>query len=126
MITTEEILTVARCFAGTELSQEEEAVLSTLCEGASALWTDRLRADLTPEDCRGTFITACAWTALGGMTGAMEQNRPAPLSFSAGDLSVHTGARDANACARSLRAQAQELMAPYTKDTGFAFLGVEG
>ena len=127
MITTHEILTVAQCFVGKELSQGEQEVLSLLCEAAGSLWQERLRDGIDPEDCRSAFLTACAWTALGGMTAAMEQNSPAPLSFTAGDLSVHRGkASDPNACARSLQAQAQELMAPYVKDQGFAFLGVNG
>ena len=127
MITTQEILEAALCFAGRTLSQGEEGFLAGLCEAAYGRWAGSLREGVAPEDCRGAFLAACAWTALAGMSGALEAAQPTPLSFSAGDLTVNTGRSErASACAGSLLAQAEVLMAPYTADGGFAFLGVEG
>lgn len=125
MITTQEILEAALCFAGRTLSQGEEGILAGLCEAAYGRWAGSLREGLSPEDCRGAFLAACAWTALAGMSGALEAAQPTPLSFSAGDLTVNAG-KGPSACAGSLLAQAEVLMAPYTADGGFAFLGVEG
>lgn len=121
---SEDILTVALCFAGRELSEKEQGVLRTLCEAAEVRWKSRLREELSPEDCRGPFVTACAWTALAGFQGGMEAGRSAPVSFTAGDLTVRNG--DADACGRSLEAQAQLLMEPYVEDGSFAFLEVRG
>lgn len=127
MIELQEILDVALCFAGRTLTEGEESVLSSLCEGAYRLWESRLRDEVEPEDCRGIFIAACAWTALGSLSGVLEAGSPAPLSFSAGDFSVSTSrSTDASACAKSLQAQAEVLMAPYTTDGEFAFLEVAG
>lgn len=127
MITTQEILETALCFAGRTLSEGEQGTLAGLCEAACRRWADRLREGIAPEDCRGAFLAACAWTALAGMSGALEAAQPTPLSFSAGDLTVSTGkSQDLSACAGSLLAQAERLMTPYTADGAFAFLGVEG
>ena len=105
----------------------EEGILAGLCEAAYGRWAGSLREGVAPEDCRGAFLAACAWTALAGMSGALEAAQPTPLSFSAGDLTVNTGRSErASACAGSLLAQAEVLMAPYTADGGFAFLGVRG
>lgn len=128
MIPTQEILTIALCFVGKSLTPQEEQVLSDLCQAAGEQWYALLRDGVEIEDCRGAFLTASAWTALAAMSAALEQSSPTPLSFSAGDLSVQTGRSQADpgACARSLQVQAQALMAPYTRDLAFAFLGVEG
>ena len=90
-----------------------------------ARWEERLREELTPADCRGPFITACAWSALGAMQSGLEAGKSFPVSaFSAGDLSVK--GRGPDAAARSLEAQAQALMEPYVQDGAFAFLEVTG
>lgn len=127
MITSEEIVTVAQCFAGRTLTEREQEALADLCGIAQEQWTNQLREGVDPEDCRGPFLTASAWTALSYLSGAMEASRPGVLSFSAGDLSVRTGEVTAGSvCAKSLRAQAEELMAPYTRDEAFSFREVEG
>ena len=83
--------------------------------------------EVDEEDCRDLLVVASAWTALAAMTGALEASQPTPVSFSAGDLSV-TAARGegGNACAESLRRQAELVMTPYVQDGAFAFLEVEG
>ena len=113
---------MALCFAGRELTDGEENVLSILCGGALEQWLGRLREDVTEEDCQDLLVVASAWTALAGMTGALEQSQPTPLSFSAGDLTVRAREdRTGDACARSLQSQAERLMEPYVQDGCFAF-----
>lgn len=127
MISQQAVLEVALCFAGRELTDGEENVLSILCGGALDQWLGRLREDVTEEDCQDLLVVASAWTALAGMTGALEQSQPTPLSFSAGDLTVRAREdRTGDACARSLQSQAEWLMEPYVQDGCFAFLEVEG
>lgn len=123
MITTQEIMDVALCFAGRTLTQGEESALSSLCQGAYTLWESRLRDGLEPEDCREIFLMACAWTALGSFSAAVQSGDP--VSFSVGDLSVTQGGAG-DAAGRSLQAQAEKLMLPYTADASFAFLEVMG
>lgn len=123
-----EILTAARAFLARDLSQDQDDVLTSLCGEAMAVWQGRLREGLTPEDCRGAFVTACAWTALAGLAPALEAGVPVPRSFTAGDLSVSMGGSgsDWNRAAYRLKDRAEELMAPYTRDEGLIFREVAG
>ena len=123
-----EIITAARAFLNRELTQDQEEVLAAFCEEAMASWQRRLREGLTPEDCRGAFVPACAWTALAGLAPALEAGAPAPRSFTAGDLSVSMGGSsgDWNRAAYRLKDRAEELMAGYTRDEGFFFREVAG
>lgn len=122
---TQEIVTVAQCFAGREFNQRELEVLTDLCAEAAKQWREQLREGVEPEDCQGVFLTASAWTALAAMSQALEASQPVPLAFTAGELSVRTGA-EGSACARSLARQARLLLEPYLEDSAFAFLGVRG
>ena len=126
MSITEDILAVARCFSDRDWTEAEEAVMTALCEAAQSRWTEKLREELEPEDCRGPFVTACAWSALAAMQTGLEAGGGFPVaSFTAGDLTVRrSGGR--NAAAKSLEAQAQALMEPYIQDGAFAFLEVTG
>lgn len=126
MSMTDEILTLAKCFSDREWTQAEESAMTVLCEAARDRWADRLREGLTPEDCRGPFLTACAWSALGAMQGGLEAGATFPVAaFTAGDLTLRRRG-GASAAARSLEAQAQALMEPYIRDGSFAFLEVTG
>ncbi len=123
----QEIVDVARCFAGRELTEGEGKVLSLLCAAALDSWKARLRPEVTPEQVRDLLVVASAWSALAAMTGALEQSSPTPLAFTAGDLTVRTREdRAGDACARSLQRQAEELMAPYAEDGGFGVWEVSG
>ncbi len=124
----EEILTVARCFLGRTLTQGQEETLTVLCEGAAGQWAAQLRDGLTPEDCRGVFITACAWTALARLLPALEAGTEAPTSFTAGDLSVSVGAAGQDSALRAARLgqQAEAILADYIREGGVVFLGVAG
>ena len=126
MSMTDEILTVAKCFSDREWTEAEETVMTTLCEAARARWEASLREELTPEDCRGPFVAACAWSALGAMQGGLEAGSAFPVAaFAAGDLRLQRrGGSDA--AAKSLEAQAQALMGPFGRDRAFAFLEVTG
>jgi len=123
-----EIMTAARAFLSRELNEGQEEVLTALCESAMADWQGRLRDGLTPEDCRGAFVTACAWTALAGLAPALEAGAPVPRSFTAGDLSVSMGGSsgDWNRAMYRLQDRAEELMAAYTRDDAFFFREVAG
>ena len=125
MTIMEDILTAARCFSEREWSQREEEMMTVLCRAAVEKWTARLREELEPEDCRGPFVTACAWSALGAMQGGLAAGESFPVaSFSAGDLTVRRSGP--NAVSRSLEAQAEAIMGPYVQDGDFAFLEVMG
>lgn len=121
----QEIVTVAQCFAGREFNEKELEVLAALCEEAAKQWREQLREDVEPEDCKGVFLTASAWTALAAMSEALEASQPVPVAFTAGELSVSGGA-DGSACAKSLARQARLLLEPYLEDSKFAFLEVRG
>ena len=123
-----EILTAARAFLNRDLSQDQDAVLTSLCEEAMAVWQGKLREGMTPENCRGAFVTACAWSALAALAPALEAGTPTPRSFTAGDLSVSMGGSggDWNRAMYRLKDRAEELMAPYTRDEGFMFREVAG
>ncbi|MBR5791718.1 MAG: hypothetical protein IKY34_01225 [Ruminiclostridium sp.] len=123
-----EIMLAARAFLNRTLTQDQEEVLTALCGEAMRTWEGRLREGLTPEDCRGAFVPACAWTALAGLAPALEAGAPAPRSFTAGDLSVSMGGSggDWNRAVYRLKDRAEELMAGYTRDDGFFFWEVAG
>ena len=123
-----EIMLAARAFLNRTLTQDQEEVLTALCGEAMRTWEGRLREGLTPEDCRGAFVPACAWTALAGLAPALEAGAPTPRSFTAGDLSVSMGGSggDWNRAVYRLKDRAEELMAGYTRDDGFFFREVAG
>lgn len=56
MISRQAVLEVALCFAGRELTDGEENVLSILCGGALEQWLGRLREDVTEEDCQDLLV----------------------------------------------------------------------
>ena len=123
-----EIMMAARAFLNRTLTQDQEEVLTCLCEEAMAGWRGRLREGLTPEDCRGAFVPACASTALAGLAPVLEAGAPTPRSFTAGDLSVSMGGSggDWNRAVYRLKDRAEELMAGYSRDDGFFFRVVAG
>lgn len=127
MIQEQEIMEVALCFAGRQLAEGEAQVLSVLCAAALDSWRGRLREEVAEEDIRDLLVVASAWTALAAVSGALEQSSPTPLSFSAGDLTVRSQeGQGGDACAKSLRNQAEALMLPYVRDEAFAFWEVRG
>ena len=81
------------------------------------------RYGLTPAQCMafGDSDNDIGLLTAAGIGVAMEAGTDGVTSFSAGDLTVHTGGDGAGA----MRRQAERLMAPYLAD-GFAFRGVLG
>lgn len=125
MITTEDIMEIALCFTDRSLTEGETAVLATLCGEANRLWESRLRDELDPEEFKGMYCLACAYTALGNFNDGREAGESLPLSFRLGEFSVNRG-NGTTAVRRSLQAQAEALMAPFTADLDFTFLEVVG
>ncbi len=112
------MMELARGMGGCPEGQEE--ALLCACSAACQQLRAALREGVTEQDCADAFALAGAWLALAAMEtgGAAGQAE----SFTAGDVSVHSGDTERNA--RTLRKQAWELVAPWVKDRGFLFYGV--
>lgn len=100
---------------------QDEELLRLACEGACRLLDERLRPGVTLEDCQGAYPLAAAWLAADWLREA--QGLSGVTALSAGDISVR---REGGGGGRTLGRRAMELMAPYVKDQGFVFQGVEG
>ena len=94
----------------------EESVLETMCALALDSLRKRLRPGVEEADCGGALPVAAAWMALA----MLEECGGDVESFSAGGLSIRRKS------GRRLWHQAQQLMAPYCHEQGFAFRGVPG
>lgn len=125
MITADDILQVALCFTDRSLTEGEKAALTTLCEAADRLWDSRLRDEVDPEEFKGIYCLACAYTALGNFQTVAQAGQSDLTSYRLGDFSV-TRSAESTVVHRSLQAQAEALMAPFTIDGDFAFLEVGG
>lgn len=117
MARTEDILSTASVFAGS-LDAQERSVLERLCAAADSDMALRLREDVTPEDCYDSYVCACAWMALARLGDA--RNAAGVESFTAGTMTV----RKSKGASNCLAMQAEVLMAPYLRSTGFRFLRV--
>ena len=106
------------------VAADREEALEALCQAAELEVAGRLREGLAPEDCGPAYVLGCAWLALAGLAGA-EAGRT-PLRFTAGEVSIQEEGGDAPQRAQALRLQAETVLAPYLKDRGFVFRGVEG
>lgn len=115
MILAEQVFTQAMLLAG-ELEPRREALLKTLCRGATASLIARLRDGITAEDCKADIVAAASLYALAAMNEVGEDGNI--QQFSAGDITVRTG--NADAASNCLRYQAKWIMAPYLKDS-FSF-----
>ena len=106
------------------VGEEELETLEVLCQAAELEVARRLREGLAPEDCGPAYVLGCAWLALAGLAGT-ETGRT-PLRFTAGEVTIQEEGGDAPQRAQALRLQAETVLAPYLKDRGFVFRGVEG
>ncbi|MBQ8768695.1 MAG: hypothetical protein IJZ15_03480 [Oscillospiraceae bacterium] len=102
-----------------ELPAENQEMLKAVCSAAVVSLENKLRSNVTVEDCHNQFVMAASMYAVAAMSeitefGQLEQ-------FTAGDLTVHK--TNGEMAANCLRAQADMLMSPYVK-TGVAFMGV--
>lgn len=125
MIAADDILQVALCFTDRALTEGETAALTTLCSAADRFWESRLRDELDPEDFRDLYCLACAYTALGHFQAVEQAGQSDLVSYRLGDFSV-TRSGETTVVHRSLQAQAEAIMAPFTTDGDFAFLEVRG
>ena len=101
------------------LEPKQEALLKLLCRGACNSLAERLRAGLTPEDCKADFIAAASLYALAALSGTDEMDKLEQITV--GDLTLRRS--DANAASNCLRYQADLIIGPYLKDC-FSFRGV--
>ena len=118
MTLTEQIYAQALLLSG-GLEARQEALLKLLCQAAASSLAARLRAGLTPEDCKADFIAAASLYALAGLSGVKDMDELD--QFKVGDLTLKR--KDPNAAANCLRYQADLIIAPYLKDR-FSFKGV--
>lgn len=118
---TEEIMSLCRAMG---VSAEREELLLPLIRAVCELLAARLKAGIAPEDCGPAFPLAVAMIAidrLSGMTGGGGE----VTSFTAGELTIRKEAGSSGQN-RTLSVQAEELLAPWLRNTGFLFQEVEG
>lgn len=116
---TEQVMELVQALGG---AGQNEDVLRTLCANACRTLDGRLKDGLTPEDCQGVYPLAAAWLAMDWLR--CGQGLEGITSLTAGDISVRRdgGSSDSG----RLSERAMELMAPWLRDDGFVFQGVEG
>ena len=113
---TREILALCRAMGADE---EQELLLAPMVEAVVPALRGRLKAGVTEEECGSAFRLAAAMMAMEGL----DRTRGGQVaSFTAGDLSIRTGGGGES----GLSAQAERLLAPWLRETGFAFRGVRG
>ena len=120
MTVAEQVFTQAVLLAG-ELDGQQTDLLRALSGASASSLASRLREGVTPEDCRGDFVTAASLLALACLSGADSED--GLEEFKAGDLTVKRGGSRKDAASRCLQRQAELLIAPYLKGR-FAFQGV--
>lgn len=110
-------------------SGADEELLQRLCRISAAQWQARLKAGVTPEDCREVFICAAAWSAAAGYFTQQSAASWNIESFTVGDVSVKTTGLENTSqmsAPQKLEWQARMLMRPFCRPEGFAFVGVRG
>ena len=110
-------------------SGADEELLQRLCRISAAQWQARLKAGVTPEDCREVFICAAAWSAAAGYATQQSAASWNIESFTVGDVSVKTTGLENTSqmsAPQKLEWQARMLMRPFCRPEGFAFVGVRG
>lgn len=107
-----------------QVSEDQLPVLEILCRAAEEELTARLRAGVTPADCGAVFPLGCAWLALSGLAGGQPAGG---AQFTAGSVTIREGSSGQSlAQAAAYRQQGEAVLAPYLRDRGFLFRGVEG
>lgn len=115
----EQILALCRA-----MGAGQEELLLPLALAVKEQLTGRLKEGASPEDCGTAFPLAAAMLVMDQLSGVTGEGG-AVTSFTAGDLTIRKEAGGGGA-ARTLSAQAEGLLAPWLKDAGFVFRGVEG
>ena len=107
-------------------SGADEELLQRLCRISAAQWQARLKAGVTPEDCREVFICAAAWSAAAGYFTQQSAASWNIESFTVGDVSVKTASgredRAADAGA-AIDAAGTAADAPVLQGGGFCVRG---
>ncbi len=116
---------MALCGAmGADAGQEELLLPLTLAvEGQLA---GRLKEGVSPADCGTAFPLAAAMLVMDRLSGMTGGRSGEVASFTAGDLTIRKEAGSGGQRGKSLSDQAEELLAPWLRDAGFVFQGVEG
>ena len=101
-------------------AEEQRALLYPLIQAAQTGLTRRLRPGQSPADCGSAFPLAAAMLAMDCLHQA--DGGSAVDSFTAGEVTI----RRSGAAGTNLTRQAERLMAPWLRETEFAFRGVRG
>lgn len=115
---TEQVMELARSMAG---GGQDEELLYTLCVNACRMLDGRLRSGVTVRDCEEAYRLAAVWIVLDWLRAG--QGWDGVTALSAGDMTVR---REGTGEDGGLSRRAMALMAPWLRDEGFVFLGVEG
>ena len=113
----EEILALCRQMGARE---EQDGLLLPLIEAAQDSLQRRLKAGVSPQDCGSAFPLAAALAAMDGLDRAAGEGDVS--AFSAGEVSIQLRESGGN----SRMGQAERLLAPWLRETGFVFRGVDG
>ena len=116
---TEQVLELLQALCG---AGQDENVLRALCAAACQTLDRRLRDGVAPEDCQGAYPLAAAWLAMDWLGDG--QGLEGVTALTAGDITVRRETGGSNSGRLSERALS--LMAPWLRDDGFVFMGVEG
>ena len=100
------------------LSGESSEGLAPFAATAEAMLRVRLREGVDPEEIRDLYVAAGALMAL-----AVRESAGGEIDWTAGAVSV---SRRGSGGAAALMAEAGALLAGYTRDGDFCFLGVDG
>lgn len=115
---TDEIYARVRAMTG-ENDPQQNILLHALSAGASGTVTAGIRADFDCVDCRETLVMAGAMYA---MAAYLEMDETKNVErFTVGDVTIHRN--NPAAGVRTLREQADRMIAPYRADS-FSFRGV--
>lgn len=100
-------------------TEVNQSLLEVFCRGAENALRQKLREELSPDDCKADFVAAASLLALAALSETDEEAQLEQIVVT--DLTLRRRSTDSAACC--LRYQAEVIMAPYMKDS-FAFLGV--
>ena len=104
----------------TQDAQEKQLpMLEILCRTAENSLRGKLRDGISPEDCMPDFVASASLYALAALSELDEDMQMDQIRL--GDVTLRRGSTNAAACC--LRYQADQMMAPYVKDS-FTFMGV--
>lgn len=121
---TQEILALCRAMGA---AADQEELLLPLVMAVRERLSGRLKAGVLPQDCGPAFPLAAAMAVMDRLSGVTGGGGAGGItSFTAGDLTIRREAGGGGQTGKSLSAQAEELLAPWLEDSGFAFQGVEG